>query len=67
MTIRAPRPRVAVVVLNWNGGAAVLDCLESVRWSDYTEFVTILAVYGSARRFSRARVRRGPPPAGPAG
>jgi len=42
-----PAPRVAVVVLNWNGGAALLDCLESVRWSDYGEFVTILADNGS--------------------
>ena len=63
MTIRAPKPRVAVVVLNWNGGAAVLDCLESVRWSDYTEFVTILADNGSrdgspALAFSWATARR---------
>jgi len=41
------RPRVAVVVLNWNGGAALLDCLESIRWSDYPEFVTVLADNGS--------------------
>ncbi len=39
--------RVAVVVLNWNGGAALLDCLESVRWSEHPDFVTVLADNGS--------------------
>ena len=63
MAVCTPKLRVAVVVLNWNGGAAVLDCLESVRWSDYPEFVTILADNGSsdgspALAFSWAAARR---------
>lgn len=43
----SPPGRAAVVVLNWNGGAALLDCLESVRRSDYPDFATILADNGS--------------------
>lgn len=44
---RAGSERVAVVVLNWNGGAMLLDCLESVRRSGHPAFVTILVDNGS--------------------
>ena len=40
-------PRVAVIVLNWNGWKDTLECLESLRHLDYPAFKTILVDNGS--------------------
>jgi GT2 family glycosyltransferase len=41
-------PRVAVVVLNWNGRADTLDCLASLRSIDYRNFGVIVVDNGSS-------------------
>lgn len=41
------RPRVAILILNWNGWADTLECLESVLRLDYPEFQVILCDNGS--------------------
>lgn len=41
-------PLVAVVILNWNGWADTIECLESVYQSDYHNFCVIVVDNGSA-------------------
>ncbi|MGQ9627043.1 MAG: glycosyltransferase family 2 protein [Anaerolineae bacterium] len=41
-------PRVAVIVLNWNGLEDTLECLESLRRLDYPNYEVILVDNGSA-------------------
>ncbi|MCX6563024.1 MAG: glycosyltransferase family 2 protein [Candidatus Aminicenantes bacterium] len=48
-------PRVAVIVLNWNGWKDTLECLESLRRLDYPAFKTILVDNGSTND-SAARI-----------
>ncbi len=36
------RPRVSIVLLNWNGGDRVVDCCRAVRGQDYPEIELIL-------------------------
>jgi len=42
------RPRVAIVILNWNGKDDTLECLESVRHVDYPNFEIIVVDNGSS-------------------
>jgi len=37
-----PEPRVAVIILNWNDGAATLDCLAALDTTDYPNRTTIV-------------------------
>jgi GT2 family glycosyltransferase len=36
------KPRVAIIILNWNGGQVTLDCLESLQSVQYEAFDTIV-------------------------
>jgi GT2 family glycosyltransferase len=40
-------PRVAVIVLNWNGLAEALDCLESLAGLDYPAYEVVVVDNGS--------------------
>jgi GT2 family glycosyltransferase len=40
-------PKVAIIVLNWNGWRDTLECLESLRQLNYTYFLTIVVDNGS--------------------
>jgi GT2 family glycosyltransferase len=40
-------PKVAIVILNWNDGAATLACLDALRSTDYPNRVTIVVDNGS--------------------
>jgi len=40
-------PRVAIVVVNWNGWQDTLECLESVRHLDYPDYLTVVVDNGS--------------------
>jgi GT2 family glycosyltransferase len=40
-------PRVAIIILNWNGWQDTLECLESVRQLDYPNYLTIVVDNGS--------------------
>ena len=40
-------PKVAIVILNWNGKDDTCECLESVRKLDYSNYQTIVADNGS--------------------
>jgi GT2 family glycosyltransferase len=40
-------PKVAIVILNWNDGAATLACLDALRSTDYRNYVTIVVDNGS--------------------
>ena len=42
------QPRVAVIVLNWNGWADTIECLESLLRIDYSEYVAIVCDNGSS-------------------
>ncbi len=42
------RPKVFIIILNWNGLGDTLECLESVHNLDYPEFETIVIDNGSA-------------------
>ncbi|MGD9602565.1 MAG: glycosyltransferase family 2 protein [Gammaproteobacteria bacterium] len=41
-------PRIAVIVLNWNGKADTLECLASMRAVDYPDFQTVVVDNGSS-------------------
>ena len=43
----AVKPKVAIVVLNWNGGEDTINCLESVRKLEYPNFLTVVIDNGS--------------------
>src|SRR3954453_12196768 len=43
-------PLIIIVVLNWNGCADTIECLESVRALDYPNFRTVLVDNGSTDR-----------------
>src|ERR1043166_8715027 len=50
MTIAAteqPRPRVAILVLNWNGWRDTVECLESLFRLDYPTFTVVVCDNGS--------------------
>ena len=40
-------PKVAVIVLNWNGGVDTIDCLASLRALDYPKFFIAIVDNGS--------------------
>ncbi len=40
-------PRVAIIILNWNGWQDTLECLESVRQLDYPNYLTVVVDNGS--------------------
>lgn len=40
-------PKVSIVVLNWNGGGDVIECLKSVRDIDYPDYEIIVVDNGS--------------------
>jgi GT2 family glycosyltransferase len=42
------RPRVAIIVLNWNGWPDTLECLESLQHLDYPNFQVIVVDNGSS-------------------
>lgn len=42
-----PNPRIAIIVLNWNGWADTIECLESIRRSTYREYQIIVVDNGS--------------------
>ena len=58
-TARAPatRPRVAIVVLNWNGWSDTVECLEALQQLDYPDYQIIVVDNGSADA-SVARIRQ---------
>jgi GT2 family glycosyltransferase len=41
------RPKIAIVILNWNGWQDTLECLESVRQLNYPDYLTIVVDNGS--------------------
>jgi len=41
------RPRVAIIILNWNGCADTLECLASISAIDYPNFVAVVVDNGS--------------------
>ena len=51
-------PRVAVVVLNWNGREDTLACLESVAASEWTPSATIVVDNGSEQEIAGALAQR---------
>ncbi len=46
--MRAPKPHVQVVVLNWNGGVLLPDCLESLREQEYPAMLPVVVDNGSS-------------------
>ena len=46
-TACTPAPKVAIIILNWNDGAATLACLEALQSTDYPNWVTIVVDNGS--------------------
>jgi hypothetical protein len=44
----SPAPRVAVVILNWNGKADTLECLESLMRMTYRDFEAVVVDNGSS-------------------
>ncbi len=42
------QPSVVISILNWNGWQATLECLESIRQLDYSNYLTVVADNGSA-------------------
>lgn len=42
-----PRPRVAIVILNWNDAGSTLVCLDALQATDYPNFATIVVDNGS--------------------
>jgi GT2 family glycosyltransferase len=60
MTAAPPFPRVLVVVLNWNGAADTLACLESLAAADYPAFATLVIDNGSRSSVAPAVRQRFP-------
>jgi GT2 family glycosyltransferase len=58
-TVRVPatRPRVAIVVLNWNGWNDTVECLEALQQIDYPDYHCIVVDNGSTDA-SVARIRQ---------
>ncbi len=48
-------PRVAVIVLNWNGTEDTVECLRSLLWADYPR-AEIIVVDNASRESPRARI-----------
>ena len=42
-----PPPRVCIIILNWNGWQDTIECLESIRRSDYPDCCTVVVDNGS--------------------
>jgi hypothetical protein len=46
-------PKVAIIIVNWNGYELTKACLESLKELQYSNFQTVLVDNGSDRRFGR--------------
>lgn len=44
-------PRIAIIILNWNGLKDAFECLESVRKIDYPNYEVIVVDNGSIDSF----------------
>lgn len=46
--VKIKKPLVAIVIVNWNGGQTVINCIESLALTDYPNFKVILVDNGSS-------------------
>ena len=50
-------PKVSIIIVNWNGGEDILECLKSVKDIDYPDYETIVVDNGSTDN-SVAEIKR---------